>query len=598
MTDLRTWSILTVLGCCAAPILSQTSHPKAKLLCEALVGYEIPASKIGLPTTGARVTAASVNQGQNVAPPNFVPPYCKIVGTISPVDPKAETMQFGIDIPLDWNGSVIQMAGTGAIPNLAELQRGFAPGAPLGPMFPPDSEFPISQGYAVYGGDGGHKGPDAPDPHAVPDIHTHGITYVYALPGSGAAGATHPTGPHDPHGLDWWANEEILHNFAGDYVKKTHDVVFNILHHMYGVTPDHSMFMGESQGARAGLVAAVTTPKDYDGILAAVPVVYFTGMHVARYDRIKVQMNPGSYVPLSKVPAISREVIRQCDALDGLSDGVINNYYACNKLFDPSQTPHPLAALRCPNGVDTFIADCLSDKQIAAVDAWHAPLHWGFAMPNGELYYPGIPAGGELRPGWVALIAEPNLNQPSIYEGISDPTLEAKYNDPEKYSLLFHDYKTLETPIRDIAKLMDVAPELTEYMSHGGKLILYTAAIDQQASPRAVMQYYEEMEKRSGKDLVKKQVRYYVAPDVDHGSVGVSATTGIKEPRYADLVGALEDWVMKGRDPVDGLPMTLKEETPPFTTIRSKPLCLYPEYPRYKGEGDPDKMESYACTLP
>ena len=47
--------------------------------------------------------------------------------------------------------------------------------------------------------------------------------------------------------------------------------------------------------------------------------------------------------------------MRQCDSLDGLADGVINNYVACRAIFDVSQgarNRHPWSAKRCANNVD------------------------------------------------------------------------------------------------------------------------------------------------------------------------------------------------------------------------------------------------------
>ncbi|HXW08044.1 MAG TPA: tannase/feruloyl esterase family alpha/beta hydrolase, partial [Vicinamibacterales bacterium] len=73
--------------------------------------------------------------------------------------------------------------------------------------------------------------------------------------------------------------------------------------------------------------------------------------------------------------------MRQCDRLDGLVDGVINNYVACRAIFDLSEGPRdrrPWAAKRCPGGVDSNPGDatekaCLTDGQIGTlhfVDTW------------------------------------------------------------------------------------------------------------------------------------------------------------------------------------------------------------------------------------
>ena len=52
---------------------------------------------------------------------------------------------------------------------------------------------------------------------------------------------------------------------------------------------------------------------------------------------IRIQEKPvANWVPRTKTNAI-REFIRQCDGLDGLEDGIINNYVAARAKFDLSQ---------------------------------------------------------------------------------------------------------------------------------------------------------------------------------------------------------------------------------------------------------------------
>ena len=64
-------------------------------------------------------------------------------------------------------------------------------------------------------------------------------------------------------------------------------------------------------------------------------------------ELIRIQEKPlANWVTPAKVNAIRGETVRQCDKLDGLADGIINNYVACRALFDvkqgsPTATPGP-----------------------------------------------------------------------------------------------------------------------------------------------------------------------------------------------------------------------------------------------------------------
>ena len=135
-------------------------------------------------------------------------------------------------------------------------------------------------------------------------------------------------------------------------IKRRHDAAMSILRQMYGVQSRVNYFSGESQGGRESLMAAAHYPADYDGVVASVPLTYITGMLFERANRLTSQAKPGGFIPRTKLPAIAAEVRRQCDALDGLEDGVINNYIACNRLLDPSVHPGCVCkiALRGRNG--------------------------------------------------------------------------------------------------------------------------------------------------------------------------------------------------------------------------------------------------------
>ena len=81
---------LTVTGSAFAP----QGAVRNKASCDSLAGLAIAPSSIGLPTTGAAVTSAAlvgasaqtVNGDRAVL---AIPEYCKVVGSISPVDPSA-----------------------------------------------------------------------------------------------------------------------------------------------------------------------------------------------------------------------------------------------------------------------------------------------------------------------------------------------------------------------------------------------------------------------------------------------------------------------------------------------------------------------------
>jgi hypothetical protein len=71
--------------------------------CTALTGTAIAKSAIGLPTSGAVVVSASL-----VSDPHNGT-YCKLTGSIKPVDPAASDIKFQVNLPERWNGKALRL---------------------------------------------------------------------------------------------------------------------------------------------------------------------------------------------------------------------------------------------------------------------------------------------------------------------------------------------------------------------------------------------------------------------------------------------------------------------------------------------------------
>ncbi|MGC4029979.1 MAG: tannase/feruloyl esterase family alpha/beta hydrolase [Steroidobacteraceae bacterium] len=558
----------------AATVSAANLHPK--LSCTDLKGTTIAAGRIGLPTRGATVEQAErVGAAGRAGEPDYVPEHCLLTGAIAPVDPQAPPIRFSVAMPQAWNGMSLQIGGNGMngfIPFITKLNRDGA-GSPSGPLFPPDAPFPIAHGYATYGDDSGHGGA--------------------RIPGS-TSGAT-PQGPPPPPDTAWMRNEESRRNFAHEHIKKTHDVAMALLERFYGMQPRVKYFGGESQGGRAALNAIARYGADYDGVLVSVPLAYFTGIHYSPLVRQIAQMQPGAWIPLAKLPAIERESIRQCDALDGLADGVILNYQACQRLFDPTVTPNPMRALRCPQGIDSG-DQCLSDAQIALVDSFRAPTKIGFPLANGESDWPGEPPGSESVLRWLTADRAPTPEAVSARgdQGGLGALLNVRDLDPSKF-----DWAKYKAEFQVLSALIDAPADWTRFLAKGGKVIFHTTGNDFVTNPRGHMRLFEAVAAKAGPELMERNVRFYVTPAADHGSRGYSFPDKRPQPRHANLLDPLFQWVEQSKTPPDAITQTLKDTKPPYTVSASRPLCRYPQYPHYNGgNADPARMESYTCKMP
>ena len=88
-----------------------------------------------------------------------------------------------------------------------------------------------------------------------------------------------------------------------------------------------------------------------------------------------------------------------------------------------------------------------------------------------------------------------------------------------------------------------------------------------------------------GAAAVDDFLRFYTSPGVDHLNGGPGAGT-------ADYLGALVAWVEQGTAPGNLVAHRFGDES------LTRPLCRYPGYPHYGGQGDPASAESFHCAMP
>jgi feruloyl esterase len=549
----------------------QTPAPN-RVPCASLGAIAIPASAIGLPTTGATVTAADLvpAAGERVEGARAVlatPEYCRVTGRIAPVDPTAPPINFHVNLPTSWNRKIAQMGGSG--------QNGVIPvalttGMQWGPeSIPPNAPYALSRGFVTFGSDSGHQ--NAPG-------------------GRGAAPATPPAGPPTP---DWTTNDEAFTNFAYAQMKKTHDVAVALVARFYGQPIRRSYYLGSSQGGREALIVAQRFPNDYDGIFVQVPVHAYVQQSIGDpLARAKAQMGDG-WIPPAKVAVIAKEVRRQCDALDGLEDGLVSAYTVCQQRFDPAKSPNAFSAVRCAGGADTGEA-CLSDAQIQAANTVYASTTWPFPLHGGWRTWPGWSTGSESATNWRTLQARPTPATANF--GV----LRSRIVKDPAANLLEVDLARYAKELQQLSATIDATdPDLSAFHRRGGKLILKVNTTDYTANPRASMAYYDKVVQTMGARAVDEFLRFYVAVGLFHNrNIGHNPITNAPVPMYVDFIAMLDDWVEQGAAPADTQVLSDMDAVPPFTVRATFPMCRYPMYPRYNGSGDTKSATSYTCTRP
>jgi Tannase and feruloyl esterase len=364
-----------------------------------------------------------------------------------------------------------------------------------------------------------------------------------------------------------------------------------IISAFYGGYPQRSYFASCSDGGREALMEAQRYPEDYDGILAGAPANFWTRLLTgAVYNFQATTLDPASYIPAAKIPAIAQAVVARCDAEDGVTDGVVSDPRKCH--FDPG-------TIAC-KGADA--SDCLTAPQVTALKALYAGPH----DSAGHQVFPGLMPGGEAGSGgwglWVTG-SNPRTSLLSFF-GIgyfSDMVYSQKDWDPKTFTV---DDGLKAAEERTASALNATDPDLGPLKARGGKLIVYHGWSDAAIAPLNAINYYNSVVDRMGAGNVASFVRLYMVPGMQHcgggpgansfGEDGAGAPSDFEHNIYADL----ERWVEKDVAPSLIVATKYNDDNPAQGVKMTRPLCAYPEVAKYKGSGDTSDAGNFTCAAP
>jgi tannase/feruloyl esterase len=376
------------------------------------------------------------------------------------------------------------------------------------------------------------------------------------------------TGHTGQNGFDssFMAEQQAALDFAYQAVGRIAVVAKQIIAQHYSKPPDRSYFAGCSTGGREAMLMAQRHPTFFDGIISGAPAMR-TSFSGIGDEWVATQLNtlapkdekgqPMTRQALSDgdKKTVIEGFLNACDAGDGLKDGIVFNTNACK--FDPK-------ALVCKGPK----ADgCLSAEQAAALEK-------GFAGPKdsrGRQVYPGF----LFDTGIAATQGIPGLlhgGRNPVGPGFSATTMDV-------------DARAAAAAADSGGALAATSSwtNLNTFSNHGGKLMFFHGVSDPWFSALDTIDYYERMTKANGGPAaVNNWSRLYLAPGMGHCSGGEATLDNF------DLLTALVEWVEKGTSPS----VTATGRAFPG---RSRPLCAYPQHAHYKGQGDPEKAESFEC---
>ncbi len=463
--------------------------------------------------------------------------------------------------------TAVAVAASGAVPTYCKVNGTLSPALNF-EMRLPDTW----NGKLYYGGGGGYNG-------AIPSLSVPALTQGYAAVASDSG--------HSGNVLsaDFALTDTVAAQLFGSLsVPTVMSTALEAVTAAYGVAPTKSYFEGCSNGGREALMAVQRNPNLFDGVIARAPAYNWVGLMGAFNRTAKALAAPGGAFNPAKTALLAKKVRDACDGLDGIVDGVVSNRAACTPAVAN------VAALRCVGGADTGDT-CLSDAQLAIATSWttDAVFTGSPTFRNAGWSLTGNEDDAGAWPAWVT----GGGNVATALQFLFQDTTVKNYlaRNSAANSLTYTPWDQNQNALYAMAALNDATnTDIRPFIQSGGKLIVWHGGNDSALSANSTAEYVANMRTTVGTVNADASTRFYIAPGVDHCAGGPGADT-------SDLLAALDQWVAKGVAP--GTLSAEKRDTAGALSF-ARPLCPYPQYPRYAGPANDTaaaKLASnYTCS--
>ena len=506
-------------------------------LCAALADYSGLGVKVETAQLVAQGAAPAEDGSGRVDPARpVIPQHCLVQGVINErtgVDGREFGIGFDLRMPLEWNGRFAFHGGAGMdgrlMPALGDIADTVDPSA-------------LERGFAVISTDGGHRG-----------------SFL-----------------DSSFGFD----QQSRIDYAYNALEKTTLLGKELVTDFYGAEPSYSYMLGCSNGGRQGLVASQRLPLLFDGIVSGDASLGFSRIALGEMWNVNVlssiapkdaQGRPIYSKAFSDndLQLVKSGVLKRCDTLDGLQDGIIHDWQACD--YDPGE-------LICEAGKTD---SCLTGDQVDALRL----LHRGPTTSDGKVIYGDFNYDtGIASSAWRGMrlgtspTGEPNSADATLGRG-QFSLYQLTPPDPDFDPTGAVDWDDMLERVRHTGAMGDGdSPFLNTFAKHG-RMIVYNGLSDQGMSSGEFVKWYEEALKVNGEGL-RQSVRLFLIPGMTHCSGGDSTD-------QFDMLQEIQNWVEKNEPPDRIL---ARSEAMGI----SRPLCPYPKVARYVG-GDPDSAASFEC---
>ncbi|CAK3783001.1 feruloyl esterase B-2 [Lecanosticta acicola] len=347
-------------------------------------------------------------------------------------------------------------------------------------------------------------------------------------------------GHNGTSGKAFYRNEDVVIDFAWRSLHTATIVGKALTKAFYQQDYKKSYYIGCSTGGRQGFKMAQDFPDLFDGIVAGAPALAFNNLSSwsGHFLPITGSNTSERFVPPSKWAIVHQDVLRQCDELDGVEDGI---------LEDPALCAYTPVSLQCAcNATNT--SACLTTPQLQTVSRVLAD-YYGL---RGAIVYP------RMQPGAEELAANIEFNGQS-FPYTQDWIRYAVLNDPTWDPLTLNASLVAYAAAKNAGNIRTWHGDLSPFKKSGGKLLHYHGQMDQIITSFNSPRYYQHVVASMGQPSAELDsfYRFFRIGGMEHcgggigaWSIGQGAVAGASnnvtsDPQY-NVLQRIIDWVEKG----------------------------------------------------
>jgi feruloyl esterase len=487
-----------------------------------------------------------------------IPAHCVVTGRmfdrVSTVDGKSYAIGFEMRLPNAWNGRFFYQANGGTDGSVATANGVFG-GGPVTSA--------LAQGFAVLSSDAGHNA------------------------------AQNPTFGIDP---------QARLDYGYQAVGKLTPMAKSVIQTAYGKGADRSYFGGCSNGGRHTMVAAVRYADQYDGFVAGDPGFRLPLAAVANitafqaYNTVATTPNdPSTGYTAAEQATVAAAVLAKCDALDGATDGLVQDTKACQAAFDLNRDVATCTGARdgtCLTAAQkTVIGQRFAGVTNSTGTKFYSSWPWDAGIGSGNTRFWNFTVPGLLDSGAVGFIWQVPPEDPATFNG----TTFALTTPVD--TMLARIQATNATYTENSLQFMTPpnASDLSVLRNRGAKIIVYHGTSDPIFSSDDTTAWYNSV--AAANVDAPTFARLFLVPGMTHCSAGPATD-------QFDMLTPIVDWVEKGQAP-DAIVASARGASNPggvnadvpasWSPTRTRPLCAYPKVARYNGSGNVELASSFIC---